>query len=799
MKLRNHGILQQRTFASLLFSSSTTTNMHSQPRSFAKTTISSFPETNKDGTQVSFTAPWGREKNIWAVDAFANTGAKPDLVKLRDYGHSSADKKSGSGVLLEGSQVWSTRIDTGNRAFPPPRQVESNGPQLRHASNAGSQQACLSPTENISPTTTRPPMTNSTNSDFATRMARNGFSSHESGPPTLYTKFNAHAPAVDSRTDSISPVETRKNIWSTTPRDHSLPSSRHSNIEPTFPAPSANTQIAPANTHNPSFSSQCNMSYNTFNSGFDQMLPQFGQMNFGQNGHAAALRKASEPWNGQNGQRTVQNTTRYNSLPTNEREDIEEIDPLGMSYVASDDYSSTQQIDYSSRSSNIRYGQTPGQQEFRPANTFTNGGASPRELGFPVSTKYADNWSPYMGDPALTAQLISMSEQQQHLLSLDPRVQQQMQQHMLAMRNSYQGAMFNPYALQNTMQTNGQAAYIPMYPMGVPGLDNNMSHRESLVSDGVQSTKLYEFKNAGKNNKRWELSDIFDHIAEFAGDQYGSRFIQTKLETANSDEKERVFREIEPNAIPLMTDVFGNYVIQKFFDHGHQEHKKLLASKMRGQVLNLSLQMYGCRVVQKALEHILVEQQTALVCELENHVMKCIKDQNGNHVIQKAIERCNPDSIKFIYAAFLGEVQQLSLHPYGCRVIQRCLERPEHFQAKPIILRELHESMQTGMIADQYGNYVVQHVVQKGSPEDKLQVFRIIIGGLEGYSKHKYASNVVEKCIEYSDDRWRREVVSTLTTADRLRPEGDTTLVSMIKDNFGNYVIRESSCHRPLE
>ena len=528
-------------------------------------------------------------------------------------------------------------------------------------------------------------------------------------------------------------------------------------------------------------------------------------MNFGQNGHAAALRKASEPWTGQNSQRNVQNTTRYNSLPTNEREDFEEIDPLGMSCVASDDYASAQHIDYSSRFSNIQFGQPPGQQEFRPANTFTNGGASTRELGFPVSTKYADNWSPYMGDPALAAQLISMSEQQQHLL--DPRVQQQMQQQMqqemqqqmLAMRNSYQGAMFNPYALQNAMQSNGSAAYIPMYPMGVPGLDNNMAHRESLVSDGVQSTKLYDFKNAGKNNKRWELSDIFDHIAEFAGDQYGSRFIQTKLETANSDEKERVFREIEPNAIPLMTDVFGNYVIQKFFDHGHQEHKKLLASKMRGQVLNLSLQMYGCRVVQKALEHILVEQQTALVCELENHIMKCVKDQNGNHVIQKAIERCNPDSITFIYAAFLGEVQHLSLHPYGCRVIQRCLERPEHFQAKPIILAELHESMQSGMIADQYGNYVVQHVVQKGSPGDKNRVFRIIIGGLEGYSKHKYASNVVEKCIEYSDDGWRREVVNTLTTADRLRSEGDTTLVSMIKDNFGNYVIRKFNCHHSLK
>src|ERR1700761_4539660 len=93
--------------------------------------------------------------------------------------------------------------------------------------------------------------------------------------------------------------------------------------------------------------------------------------------------------------------------------------------------------------------------------------------------------------------------------------------------------------------------------------------------------------------------DIYNHIVEFSGDQHGSRFIQQKLETANSDEKDQVFREIEPNAIQLMKDVFGNYVIQKFFEHGSQVQKKVLASVMKGKVVDLSLQMYACRVVQK--------------------------------------------------------------------------------------------------------------------------------------------------------------------------------------------------------
>lgn len=50
-------------------------------------------------------------------------------------------------------------------------------------------------------------------------------------------------------------------------------------------------------------------------------------------------------------------------------------------------------------------------------------------------------------------------------------------------------------------------------------------------------------------------------------DQYGSRFIQQKLEIATFEEKMKIFPEIIPHALSLMTDVFGNYVIQKVFFH----------------------------------------------------------------------------------------------------------------------------------------------------------------------------------------------------------------------------------------
>lgn len=59
-------------------------------------------------------------------------------------------------------------------------------------------------------------------------------------------------------------------------------------------------------------------------------------------------------------------------------------------------------------------------------------------------------------------------------------------------------------------------------------------------------------------------------------DQYGSRFIQQKLETASIEDKIKLFPKIIPHARGLMTDVFGNYVIQKVINlSSNNSYKKI--------------------------------------------------------------------------------------------------------------------------------------------------------------------------------------------------------------------------------
>ncbi|RDL35132.1 ARM repeat-containing protein [Venustampulla echinocandica] len=342
------------------------------------------------------------------------------------------------------------------------------------------------------------------------------------------------------------------------------------------------------------------------------------------------------------------------------------------------------------------------------------------------------------------------------------------------------------YAPSNFRQPNIPYGYAVPMPPYAPAQMIPTRPKDQDVGLGVRSPLLEEFRSNSKSNKRYDLKDIYNHVVEFSGDQHGSRFIQQKLETANSDEKEQLFREIQPNALQLMTDVFGNYVIQKLFEHGNQIQKRVLAEQMKNHVMELSMQMYGCRVVQKALEHVLADQQAELVDELRIDVLKCVKDQNGNHVVQKAIERVPKEHIQFIIDAFKGQVHILATHSYGCRVIQRILEYCKP-QDQAAILEELHQCA-PGLISDQFGNYVIQHVIQHGKPEDRIKIIKIITAQLLMLSKHKFASNVVEKCIQFGTDEQRKTIVAQMTA---LNSDGSSPLQLMMKDQYGNYVIQK--------
>ncbi|KAL3520749.1 hypothetical protein ACH5RR_018898 [Cinchona calisaya] len=355
----------------------------------------------------------------------------------------------------------------------------------------------------------------------------------------------------------------------------------------------------------------------------------------------------------------------------------------------------------------------------------------------------------------------------------------------------YQGNRM-PNAIHTTVESGGppfQTEQPTRSPTAMKSQTGGSSSSRNPASgtnkEGKLVSSLLEELKSNKG-RSLELSEVLNHVVEFSMDQYGSRFIQQKLESASTEDKIKIFPKIIPHARGLMTDVFGNYVIQKFFEHGTESQRKELASQLVGHVLAISLQMYGCRVIQKALEVVDVEQQTQLVTELNGSVMQCVYDQNGNHVIQKCIECVPQNRMQFIITSFFGQVVSLSTHPYGCRVIQRVLEHCDDPNTQHIIMGEIMNSVCT-LAQDQYGNYVIQHILQHGKPHERSEVINKLAGQIVKMSQQKFASNVIEKCLTFGGPEERKLLVNEmLGSTDENEP-----LQAMMKDPFGNYVVQK--------
>jgi mRNA-binding protein PUF3 len=181
-----------------------------------------------------------------------------------------------------------------------------------------------------------------------------------------------------------------------------------------------------------------------------------------------------------------------------------------------------------------------------------------------------------------------------------------------------------------------------------------------------------------------------------------------------------------------------------------------------------------------------VEQQAEMTKELEPEITRTIRDQHGNHVVQKVIELVPRKHLDFIMKAFKGHVTPFASHTFGCRVVQRMLEHgTDDDRAK--IMTELYPSFQL-LITDQFGNYVAQHVIENGNREDQARVIQVVLSQLLTLSKHKFASNVVEKCIEFGTAQQRSAIRERLTAVGS---DGTSALQQMIRDQYGNYVIRE--------
>uniref|UniRef100_A0A914IDI1 PUM-HD domain-containing protein n=1 Tax=Globodera rostochiensis TaxID=31243 RepID=A0A914IDI1_GLORO len=162
-----------------------------------------------------------------------------------------------------------------------------------------------------------------------------------------------------------------------------------------------------------------------------------------------------------------------------------------------------------------------------------------------------------------------------------------------------------------------------------------------------------------------QFADWSKHVVELAHDPRGSKFIQQKLECANSTEKAQLVDALRGHVLTLAMHKSGNHVIRKAL--------KTIINELLTQVIPLSLHEDGSWVIRFVLEHCTEQQKRPVLEQLLDNVLSLVTDKYGSYVIEHVIEHGLPEDRARIVRSLQGDILKNIHRKCICSIIEKCL------------------------------------------------------------------------------------------------------------------------------
>ena len=325
-------------------------------------------------------------------------------------------------------------------------------------------------------------------------------------------------------------------------------------------------------------------------------------------------------------------------------------------------------------------------------------------------------------------------------------------------------------------------------------MNNNMNSNmnNNMINKNTNTNNLNQLNNDQKKKKikRLEVSAYMDkplsYIAENFGmmgkDQGACRYIQKLLNDNPTESLNALYVPICKNVLQLINDPFGNYLIQKIITLLNDEQLYEILKIISPFFFEICCNTHGTRVLQKLVEHSNAPKVKGYFFELlKPLITPLLKQLNGTFVVQKFAEVNSKEYGQEINEIIVENSPVLSTHRHGCCVIQKYLELKDPIMT-PNLLNKLIDNCLL-LIIDQFGNYVIQTILLMGDKNYGNRLAEKIVENVVYYAKHKYSSNVVEKCFDYCDGIYLQNLMNNVQKKDNLR--------ELILDEHGNYVVQK--------
>ncbi|KYR02390.1 hypothetical protein DLAC_01229 [Tieghemostelium lacteum] len=295
----------------------------------------------------------------------------------------------------------------------------------------------------------------------------------------------------------------------------------------------------------------------------------------------------------------------------------------------------------------------------------------------------------------------------------------------------------------------------------------------------TKSVSMSSISNESNTIKCTSLEEITGQIYHLTKYQAGCRFLQKKLEeNPDPDHVTLIFKEVFEHLIELMVDPYGQYLIPQLMKYCDNNQRRMIVDKIAPKVETFACHVYGIHGIQKVLQFLSPDQVESIIDSIRGKVISLSKDAKGNYLIQSFLKQFSPETNQFICNAIMDNVVEICTHKVGCTVVNRCIDHSNAVQLERLVDRITESSML--LVQDQYGNYVVQHLLSNNKSY-ATKLIKSLLGHIAELSVQKYSSNVIEKCLQVANHDTYESIIKEITEAD---------ILNLLQDKFANFVIQ---------
>ena len=308
----------------------------------------------------------------------------------------------------------------------------------------------------------------------------------------------------------------------------------------------------------------------------------------------------------------------------------------------------------------------------------------------------------------------------------------------------------------------------------------NISNNTASIND----TLIYELKHLLERTGKIDFY-IYNYVKgkflSIIKNHKGSKIFQKYLKLTHSDEiLHLIFTELSNNLEEIIIDPYANYFCKKFFTYLNQKDRIDFLKGIEKSLIKLSSDSIGTYPIQTIIEHLNTNiEKMIIISAIKDRFDELIYDQYGCHVLEKILICFEDDYTMFIYSYIFDHFLYMANNNNGICIIKKILS----FVNK----KNLHEKLKAivkenaiYLIQQSYGNFVIQVIIE--SWIDYKDITSLFKENFFKLSLEKYASNVIERCIE-KDEEILKDYIDEIIKSNSIH--------EVMKSNYGNYVIQK--------